>query len=362
MRILVASNDLTFNPSLIAAYRAAGHEVHAGVPNLMLGLGDYDVIHFHWPEELVGFGANSADLAKTQPVLDCIDQWSRCAVLVATVHNLVPHSTQRLDGPEASFFDKFYSRMDLICHFSDYSRARYIETFPNLPVAAQLVHGLNSFEHLLPLAQGTRAARKALGLPEGHCVFSVIGALRKPEELSLLRHGWSQARLNHANLLFAATPPWHEMRLHHRVIDKLMHRGWLRANPLVRVMRGNLDDKALVRVVEASDALIVPRFGLHLNSGLVPLALTFGTAVIAPDYGLCRERLPASANSLYAAGDPTALAQALRRQAMLDPVKVRQENVEFIRSAGGWANILAAIWQTVRQKGRDKGIRAFAGS
>jgi glycosyltransferase involved in cell wall biosynthesis len=362
MRILVASNDLTFNPALIDAYRAAGHEVHAGVPNFMLGLGDYDVIHLHWPEELVGFGVNSADPAKTQPVLDRIDQWAKRAVLVATVHNLVPHSTKRLDGPEASYFDKFYSRIDIICHFSEYSRARYLETFPNIPLAAQLVHGLNSFDHLLPLAQGTGAARKALGLPEDQYVFSVIGALRKPEELSLLRHGWSQARLNQANLLLAANPPWYEMRLHHRMVDKMMHRRWLRVNPLVRTMGGNLDDKTLVRVVEASDALIVPRFGLHLNSGLVPLALTFGTAVIAPDYGLCREQLSASANSLYAAGDPTALAQALHQQVMLDPAKVRRENLEFIRSTGGWANILATIWQTVKQRGRDKGIRAFFGS
>lgn len=45
MRILVASNDLTFNPALIAAYRAAGHEVNSGVPDFVLGLGDYGVIH-----------------------------------------------------------------------------------------------------------------------------------------------------------------------------------------------------------------------------------------------------------------------------------------------------------------------------
>lgn len=362
MRILVASNDLTFNPALIAAYRAAGHEVYAGVPNFMLGMGDYDVIHLHWPEELAGFGLNSADTRKTQPVLDCIDRWMGRAVLVATVHNLVPHASPRLDGPEAAYFAEFYRRMDVICHFSEYSRVRYAETYPNLSSVPQLVHGLNSFDHLRPLARGVAAAREALELPADGFVFSVIGAMRKPEELSLLRRGWAKAQLSQSHLLLATNPPWHEMRFDQRLIDKARHRYWLGANQHVRALGGNLDDTTLVRVVEASDAIIVPRFGLHLNSGLVPLALTFGKAVVAPDYGVCRERLATSANSLYTPGDASSLAQALRRQVELDPVQVSAMNLEIIRSTGGWSNIIASIWPLIRQRGRDKGIVVFAES
>jgi glycosyltransferase involved in cell wall biosynthesis len=359
MRILVASNDMTFNPALIAAYRAAGHEVHSGVPNFLLGLGEYDVIHLHWPEELVGFGSNSASPAKTEPVLDRIDQWIGRAVLVATVHNLIPHGAQRLDGPEATYFAEFYRRMDVICHFSEYSRMRYAETYPNLSSVPQLVHGLNSFDHLWPLARGTAAARETLSLPADGFVFSVIGSMRKLEEFYLLRQGWAKAQLDQSHLLLATNPPWHAMRLHNRLIDKARHRRWLGAHRNVRTLGGNLDDATLVSVIEASDAVIVPRFGLHLNSGIVPLALTFGTAVIAPDYGVCRERLAMSANSLYTAGDSSELAQALRRQIGRDPVQVRSSNLDLIRSTGGWSNIISSVWPTIEQRGRDMCIAAF---
>lgn len=359
MKILVASNDLTFNPALVSAYRDAGHEVHAGVPNFLLALSEYDIIHFHWPEELVGFGINSANPLRTREVLNLIDRHKQSSVLVATVHNLVPHAADTLDGPETAYFAQFYERMDIICHFSEYSFKRFAETYPNLSCIPQIVHGLNSYDHLLRFAEGPVVARQSLGLPTNEFVFSVIGAMRKPEELSLVRQGWTKAHLSQAHLLLASDPPWNVMQAHHRLIDKAKHHRWLSANRRVRNVGGNLDDRTLVKLVEASDALIVPRFGLHLNSGLVPLALTFGTAVIAPDYGVCSECVPRSANSLYKAGDFNALALALRRQIGLDRERVRSANLHLIRSTGGWANIIASVWPTIKERGRRKGIAAF---
>lgn len=362
MKILVASNDLTFNPALVSAYRDAGHEVHAGVPNFLLALGKYDIVHFHWPEELVGFGINSANPLRTRDVLNLIDRYKKNTVLVATAHNLVPHAADTLESPQRAYFAQFYERMDVICHFSKYSLERFAETYRNLSSIPQLVHGLNSYDHLLQFTEGPVAARQALGLPTDEFVFSVIGAMRKAEELTLVRQGWTKARLSRAHLLFASDPPWHVMQSHHRLIDKAKHRRWLGANRRVRNVGGNLDDRTLVKVIEASDALIVPRFGLHLNSGLVPLALTFGTAVIAPDYGVCSEHVPKSANSLYKPGDAHALALALRRQIGLDREQVRSANLHLIRSTGGWANIIASVWPTIMERGRSKGIIGFDGS
>lgn len=359
MRVLVASNDLTFNPSLVAAYRAMGHEVHAGVPNFALRLGDYDLVHLHWPEELVGFGINCSNAAKTRSALDLLDWWRARAVVVGTVHNLIPHAASSTEGPEARYFLEFYKRIDVIGHFSEYSFSRYAEVFPSISPDKQVVHGLNTFEHLTGLANGPGQARQALGIPADKRVFCVIGAMRKPEEMQLLRSAWHHAGLRDAVLLLATDPPWHAMRVVSRQIDKLVHRRWLASHPSVRCFGGNLDDEMLVRVVEASDAVVVPRFGHHLNSGLVPLAMTFGTAVVAPDYGVCRERLPAISNSLYTAGDPRALAEALQRQVRMDRQDARRRNLGFASEGNGWLGILGSVWPKVEEIGRAKGLSAF---
>src|SRR5215471_7496887 len=104
MRILVASDDLSFNPALVAAYLARGHKVTTGVSNFALRLGDYDIVHLHWPEELVGFGVNAADAGRTVQALDDLNWWATRAVIVTTVHNLVPHAARGTDGPEAAYF------------------------------------------------------------------------------------------------------------------------------------------------------------------------------------------------------------------------------------------------------------------
>jgi glycosyltransferase involved in cell wall biosynthesis len=360
MRILVASNDLTFNPSLVLAYRARGHEVAAGVSNFVLRLGDYDIVHLHWPEELVGFGTNCTHAGRTAHALDLLDWWAKRAVIVTTVHNLMPHDADSTGGPETAYFQAFYERADLICHFSEHSHGRYSQVYPKLDPTLHIVHGLNNFAHLQPLAEGCALARQRLGLLMDVAVFSVIGAVRKPEELYLLRRAWSLASLRAANLIFAVDPPWHRMRLLTRVADKIKHRHWLSKNQNILNIGGNIDDTTLVRVVEASNAIIVLRFGHHLNSGLLPLALTFGTPVIAPDYGVNSEVLANTMNALYFPGDARSLAAAISHMSTADSILAREENLKLARRLG-WSAILDKIWGRIMAVGARKGLPAFAG-
>lgn len=347
MRVLVASNDMTFCPSLSLAYRARGHEVVAGVPNFELKLGDYDLVHLHWPEELVGFASGSATPAKTGPALALLDWWSRRSVLVATVHNLVPHSARTVNGPEAAYFNEYYQRVDLICHFSEYSRTRYAEQYPSLDPDKQVVHALNDFDHLRPLARGRAASRAALGLPPTGPVFGVIGALRTSEELHLVQEAWRKAGLADVHLLFCSARPPSGRPAMFRFLDQMAHRRWLR-DPHIHVPGSRLPDSELVQVVEACDAIIIPRFGNHLNSGIVPLALTFGTAVIAPANGANRELLTGSPNLLYAPGDADALATGIKTFAARDAEIVREQN-RRLSASFGWHRILDQIWPRVEQ-------------
>ena len=355
MRVLVASNDLTFNPSLVFAYKARGLDVTAGISNFLLRLGNYDIVHLHWPEELVGY--DCAHVGRTAEVLEVLDWWAKRAVIIATVHNLLPHSTASMEGPEAWYFKSFYERADLICHFSKHSRACYSETYPDLDRAFHIVHGLNDFAHLLHLARGYAASRNSFGLSLDQPVFSVVGALRKIEELNLVRHAWSFAKMRNASLIFASYPPWHTMKYVERKVDKLRHRRWVMKSR-VRDLGGNIDDATLVRVVEASNAVIIPRSGNHLNSGILPLALTFGTPVVAPDYGVNSEVLNGTANLLYKSGNAHSLASALLRTSGMDVHSTREENLELAR-AHSWSIILDRIWDELVAAGTGKRIPAF---
>lgn len=356
-RVLMCSNDQTFSPALTHAYHARGLDVVAGISNLDPAFGAFDVIHLHWPEELVGWGTHSASPARTARALALLDWWSERAVLVATVHNLVPHHARRLDGPEADYFRAFYERADLICHFSEYSRERYREVYPSLAPDRQICHPLNSYDHLLPLARGRQAARAALGLDPDAPVFALCGAMRKREEMTLVRSAWRRLSRRDARLLLASRPALGSMGLASRTMEKTIHRIWSR-DARIRTLDAHPDDEALVRIVEAADALLVPRIGHHLNSGLIPLALTFGTGVVAPDRGPNREIVPLPANELYDAQDPVSFAAAMDRQAAKSAQAVRDANLAHGRMLG-WDGILERIWPRVVGAGRAKGLAAF---
>ena len=119
LKILVATEDLTFSVSLSHAYKALGHEVSAGLPELYLGLRDFDLIHFHWPEELTGWAMPPSTRA-VRRVLDRIDALKPQTKMVCTVHNLLPHADR--GGESEALYTAFYARMDVIGHFSESSR------------------------------------------------------------------------------------------------------------------------------------------------------------------------------------------------------------------------------------------------
>jgi glycosyltransferase involved in cell wall biosynthesis len=352
MQLLMCSNDITFSPSLSQAYHRRGVGITAGIPNLFLKLRTFDVIHFHWPEELVGFQGASKDPNKTEPILRLIDWWRDRATLAATVHNLVPHSTSDLAGSEARYYAAFYERMDLIFHFSDYSRQRFAEVYPSVDQSRQVVHGLNLFDHLRPLARGRERARIALELPQQARLFALVGSVRKYQEIALVEKAWRRAAGPDDMLLIATPLPWATQKGIRRVVKNGLHRVRLFGKSVQHYHR-TLSEEELVSVVEAADALLIPRSGNHLNSGLLPLSMTFGTPVIAPDYGIFQEFVPRGANELYEPGNANAFAQAIRAQAAKD----REEVVAINLAASarfGWDRILDRVWPALQsaQEGR----------
>ena len=340
MNVLVATDDLTFSVSLSLAYKALGHSVSAGLAELYLPLREFDLIHLHWPEELTSWEM-PPPLRTVQRVLARLDALKPRAKLACTVHNLLPHADR--DGSAHHLYEQFYARMNLIGHFSQSSKAAVETRFADIPADRHIVHGMQDFDNLRVYAQGKQAARNALNVAPDALVIAVVGQLRSLDELDLLASALNEKTLPPFQLLRACRPP--EVRgIASRWKRKRLTRSLAR-RPIV-VIDGFLDDSTLVAVCEAADIIVIPRMKNQLNSGVLPLAMTFGTGVVAPDCGVFSEILSGSMNELYRPGNADALAHAIGRLAAKDTDAVRASNLTLSADWGwdhGVEKILAAL-------------------
>jgi glycosyltransferase involved in cell wall biosynthesis len=340
MKILVATEDLTFSVSLSLAYKAAGHEVSAGLPELYLGLRDFDLIHFHWPEELTQW-----QVPPLRPLIERLftrlDGLRPATKLTCTVHNLLPHADS---GPVSwDYYNRFYQRMDRIGHFSQSSLDAVRAKFPDIAIDKHFIHGMNSFVNLQIHATGPTAARPKLGIPADALVVGAIGQMRSLDELGLLSDAIAKCAVPNLHVLRAFRPPGIS-GLPERVRRKRLMQSFDR-KPITR-LEGFLEDADLVAVCEAADIIVIPRMENQLNSGVLPLAMTFGTGIVAPDCGVFRETLAGSMNELYAPGSAADMAKAITRLAAKSPAEVRTANLA-LSADWGWARgverIMAAL-------------------
>ena len=340
MKILVATEDLTFSVSLSHAYKAAGHEVSAGLPELYLGLHEFDLIHFHWPEELAQW-----QVPPLQPLIERLfarlDAFGPATKMVCTVHNLLPHAD---DGPESwTYYNRFYQRMDRIGHFSQSSLDAVRAKFPDIAADKHFIHGMNDFSNLQIHATGRTTARSTLAIPADALVVGAVGQMRSLDELGLLSDALVKTDLPNLHILRAFRPPY-AGRLSDRVRRKRLMQSFER-KPVTR-MEGYLEDAELVAVCEAADIIVIPRMENQLNSGVLPLAMTFGTGIVAPDCGVFHEMLSGSMNELYVPGDSAHLAKAISRLAAKDAGDVRNSNLGMSADwswSRGVEHILAAL-------------------
>jgi glycosyltransferase involved in cell wall biosynthesis len=338
-RVLIATDDRTFSVALCDAYRARGYEVDLGVSALWLDLKHYDIIHLHWPEELVGWAMPPRADAVDRLIARLTELRTR-STLIATVHNLLPHSAPRYHDGAGDLYAQIYAQMDRIGHFSGESVAQVCALFPAIPADRHVLHGMNDFRDLMRHAVGRDAARAALGFQGDEIVIGLFGSLRNPAEASLAYRAIDQLSLKNAKILFAARPPFLSGRFS-RKLAQLRFARWLRRNP-VQHHKGFIDDHKMVTMFEAMDMLLIARCDGHLNSGQLPLAMTFGTPLIAPHFGVFAEMIGTSDNILYTPGDASSAARAIERLATKPLPDVRRSN-RVLAGKWGWETALGRL-------------------
>lgn len=327
-RVLVPTDVDQFHQDLAGAFRRRDVELIVGTGNFHLSdmAADVDVVKVLWPEELMGWSPPGPhELRRFEATLDA---WSRRARVVAAVHNLWPH---RHEGHPAfrRMYEVLYERSALILHHSQTSRELVNREFPVAGTRPYITTCLFNFDRLLGTVD-REGARRSFGFSPKDFVILGFGAIRKWEEARLLMRGFDMTRLRGKRLLMASryVAPGADARARLR---RLTWRAWLRL-VRARCAPGFVPDQEVHRYLTACDVVVVPRL-CDMSSGLVPLAFTFGRAVVAPDHGAYPEYLAGTLNPLYSSGDAASLARALERAAHLDRERLEAENR---RRADAW--------------------------
>jgi glycosyltransferase involved in cell wall biosynthesis len=340
MRVLIASDDLALVPSQAQAYSTLGWEVATGVPNFYCCAAPYELIHLHWPEELIGWQLSTDGALKK--LTETLRWWKERARIVATVHNLMPHraSEHPLDW---RLYETVYSAADLIGHFSKYSLESVRTLFPDVSDSKHVVHPPLLYVHMRQFSVGRERARRRFNLTASQFAILVFGALRKQSDFNLVMRCLASSDISNLRILFhgrfVLTTRW-------RLMLRRLWMQWLRRTRSVQVFNGFIADAEATAMFEAADVVLIPRSGRQLNSGVVSLAMALGTPIVAPRFGTFVEHLGETMNVLYRPGDHRAMAAAIREIAKRDRTEISVANA-VIALSWGWDKSVCYYTQAV---------------
>lgn len=327
-RVLIASDNFDLVSNLASGYAAHDYDVVAGAINFDLGLGEFDVVHILWPEELTGW--QLPEPGRIREITTKLAEWRDRSRIVVSANNLFPHRFGR-HKLFRELYISCYEHADAIHHFSQISKTLVTQEYPEIANANHVVRVGFNYARLLPPKPVDRAeARRAFGLKPSDTVFLAFGALRSWDEVSLLRRAFETAHVPGKKLLLASQfaedgPVW-KRRWH-----RLLWERWQKRDAVIALNR-RVPETDLPSLFSAADAVLVVR-QQSMSSGVPSLAMTFGRFVIAPRLGAMEEYLKGTGNALYQIGSADDLARAMEEAAAADRGQVGMTNSEI---AAGW--------------------------
>lgn len=219
-------------------------------------------------------------------------------------------------------YNLFFSKCAGIHHHSQKSLELVCNKYPIAETKKHIVTSFFIFESHHRENINRREIRSRFGYNDDHFIILVFGSLRSWEEAHLLKKAFSLALVKNKRLLLATRfSPGGSMWS--RTRQRLVWSAWLRMNRIISY--GFIPDEDLYKYFESADVVIIPRLDT-LNSGVIGMAMTFGTVIIAPEIGSFPDQLSQTGNLLYQPGCASSLATALKMASEIDANKVRKQN------------------------------------
>ncbi len=292
----------------------------------------YDIVHFQWPEEVVGWSCTDMQVVKR--LCHRIDELrARGTRFVYTRHNVRPHYANPVID---AAYEAIESGSDLVVHMGQYSYNEFAQKHPH---SRNIVIPHHIYENTYREEITKEEARAYLGIPQRKFVITAFGKFRNNAEVKMMLKAYRKARLRRKCLLAPRLFPFNrdtawQTNIAKRWVSKLAYHTII---PLARLwgIRGGgneeiVSDHDLPYYIAASDVLFVQRKQI-LNSGNVPLGFLFRKIVIGPDTGNVGEVLRATGNPVFDADSPESIAKAISQTFALRKIDQGEKNYQYAR-------------------------------
>jgi len=312
----------------VAAYERLGWDVRSGSDQFWNDCPDVSILHVHWPEALYRWASRKpVDQAAQETIARFIALRSVGVKIVWTVHNLAPH--EYMDDPvDQGVYSALAQLADVIAHHCPYSVEALHKRYgaPAHAIEVIIPHG-HYFGY--PRGIGRTKARKRLSLAEDEVVFLSFGIIRAYKGLNFILEAFDKTPVKRKRLLIAGRfQPAHRRK---SVAERWFLTRLRYMTPRVSLHLGVVPIADVQVFLDASDVVVLGH-SRGLNSGLVPLGMTFGKVVVGPDIGCIAWTLRQGANLVYTPGDVNAFASAMAAAVQKSTVPARELNVEVARS------------------------------
>lgn len=333
MRILMVfrngETDNLFVETLVRGIQEQGIEILCSVDNFWQDNSFYDIIHFQWPEEVIGW--NCADSAIVDRLKNRIALLkSKGSRFVYTRHNERSHYS-------GTIIDEAYrvieSESDVIVHLGQYSRDQFLTLYPRSKNAI-IPHHIyeKTYDENISYAK----ARERLGIRKEKFVITAFGKFRNYHEIVMILKAFLKCKLKNRYLLAPRLFPFSPQPKQGNRLKK--YTSWLGYHiviPACRLFHINagcneelISNEELPYYISASDVIFIQRKHI-LNSGNIPLAFLFKKIVIGPDVGNIGGLLKEVENPVFNPENTNSIVAALQQAHRLCQTKEGELNYKY---------------------------------
>lgn len=323
--------DNLFVPILCNGIRNTGIEVDCSVEKFWNENRFYDIIHFQWPEEIVGWNNENAD--KIQKLKERIAFLkNRGTKFVYTRHNSRPHYYNAITY---TAYDIIESSCDMIVHMGQFSYNEFKQQYPH---SHNVIIPHHIYENTYNENISKEEARKTLGLSPNKFIITAFGKFRLKDEISIVIKSFLKFKCKNKYLLVPRLLPFsphaRNKNLIKRFISTILYYTSKFICKLYSIQTDNnekiISNQDLPYYIIASDLLFIQRKRI-LNSGNLPLGFLFKKVVVGPDYGNISNILKESGNPMFNPNDMDSIVQALNQGYKLTQTRKGEENYLYAK-------------------------------
>ena len=285
-------------------------------------ISNYDIIHFQWPTDIFHTQRrqyNNEDLRKWLLFLK-----RKGKKIVATCHNFQPHYST---NTELSLcYSTVYQLSDTIIHLGEYSQKLFQELYPK---CNNVLIPHHIYDTYFTDSYSKDESCQKLHLNPNYTYILCMGTFRDSEERDLILHVAEKVK-RRATILapsFIDLPTNTKLQRYRRRATKYLLRNKYRI-----IATGQKDcpvpDSDIPYYYGVADFCIIPRLK-NLNSGVLPLAMLMGKAVIGPSIGNIGPLLDTTGNLSFNPGKPQTLVDAVKKYLSSDVYQIGHNNKQY---------------------------------